>query len=113
MKPAKAAEVTKIQGLIQSLNAEVARTQAEAKVASDIFYEAQQAFFFAQARRADELQAQADEKPPRPRSPPRKPDASRPSSTATAGMTPRSSSSSPAPPRRPTICSPASARWTS
>lgn len=58
---AKAAEVTKIQGLIQSLNAEVARTQAEAKVASDIFYEAQQAFF-AQARRADELQAQADEK---------------------------------------------------
>jgi murein DD-endopeptidase MepM/ murein hydrolase activator NlpD len=57
---AKAGEVSKIQGLIQSLNQEVARTQAEAKLASDAFYEAQQAFF-AQARRADELQAQADE----------------------------------------------------
>jgi murein DD-endopeptidase MepM/ murein hydrolase activator NlpD len=57
---AKAAEVSKIQGLIQSLNQEVARTQAEAKAASDAFYEAQQAFF-AQARRADELQAQADQ----------------------------------------------------
>jgi murein DD-endopeptidase MepM/ murein hydrolase activator NlpD len=57
---AKAAEVSKIQGLIQSLNQEVARTQAAAKVASDAFYEAQQAFF-AQARRADELQAQADQ----------------------------------------------------
>ena len=32
---AKAAEVSKIQGLIQSLNQEVARTQAAAKVASD------------------------------------------------------------------------------
>ncbi|WP_399546715.1 coiled-coil domain-containing protein, partial [uncultured Microbacterium sp.] len=57
---AKASEVSKIQGLIQSLNQEVARTQAEAKIASDAFYEAQQAFF-AQARRADELQAQSDE----------------------------------------------------
>ncbi|MFB9644696.1 M23 family peptidase, partial [Microbacterium terregens] len=57
---AKAAEVSKIQGLIQSLNSEVARTQEAAKLASDVFYEAQQAFF-AQARRADELQAQADQ----------------------------------------------------
>ena len=57
---AKAGEVQKIQGLIQGLNDEVARTQAAAKVASDAFYEAQQAYF-AQARRADELQAQADQ----------------------------------------------------
>ena len=56
---AKAAEVSKIQGLIQSLKNEVARTKEVARVASDAFYEAQQAFF-AQARRADQLQEQAD-----------------------------------------------------
>jgi murein DD-endopeptidase MepM/ murein hydrolase activator NlpD len=57
---AKAAEVSKIQGLIQSLNDDVARTQAASVAAADVFYDAQQAFF-AQARRADELQAQADQ----------------------------------------------------
>ena len=56
---AKAAEVSKIQGIIQGLNDEVARTQAAARVASDAFYEAQQAFF-EQARRAESLQQQAD-----------------------------------------------------
>lgn len=57
---AKAAEILNIQGLIQSLTAEVARTQAEAERTSAEFYEAQQAFFDA-ALRADQLQQQADE----------------------------------------------------
>jgi murein DD-endopeptidase MepM/ murein hydrolase activator NlpD len=57
---AKAAEVSRIQGLIDSLNAQVAATQAEAKRTSDVFYYAQQAFFEA-AHKADDLQAQADQ----------------------------------------------------
>ncbi|WP_214443697.1 hypothetical protein, partial [Mycobacterium tuberculosis] len=58
---AKAAEVTRIQGLIQSLERKVAETQAAAQVASDEFFAAQQAYFAA-ITEADALQAQADEK---------------------------------------------------
>ena len=58
---AKAGEVTRIQGLIQSLERKVAETQAAAQVASDEFFEAQQAYFAA-ITEADALQAQADEK---------------------------------------------------
>ncbi|WES63856.1 peptidoglycan DD-metalloendopeptidase family protein [Microbacter sp. GSS18] len=57
---AKAGEVTRIQGLIESLKADVAAKQAAAEKASDEFYEAQQAYFDA-ASRAEQLQAQADE----------------------------------------------------
>ena len=57
---AKAAEVSRIEGLIRSLTQKVAETQAAAKVASDEFYEAQQKFFAA-ATEADSLQAKADE----------------------------------------------------
>ena len=57
---AKAAEVTRIEGLIQSLTQKVAETQAAAKVASDEFYDAQQKYFAA-ATEADSLQAKADE----------------------------------------------------
>ncbi|MFG6503432.1 M23 family metallopeptidase [Microbacterium sp. P05] len=56
---AKAAEVTRIQGLISGLTSEVARTQAEAEAASQVYYDAQQAFLTA-AYDADQLQAQAD-----------------------------------------------------
>ncbi|WP_067197002.1 M23 family metallopeptidase [Microbacterium sp. XT11] len=56
---AKAAEVTRIQGLIDGLTQRVAETQAAAEVATNEFYEAQQAFFDA-AMKADQLQAQAD-----------------------------------------------------
>ena len=42
---AKSREVTRIEGLIQSLTAEVERTQAEAQRLSDEFYVAQQAYF--------------------------------------------------------------------
>jgi len=57
---AKAAEVTRIQGLIQSLTQKVAETEAAAKLASEEFYDAQQKFFAA-ATEADSLQAKADE----------------------------------------------------
>lgn len=57
---AKAAEITRIEGLIAGLAADVAAKQAEAVRAGDEYYEAQQAFFEA-AYRADELQRQADE----------------------------------------------------
>jgi murein DD-endopeptidase MepM/ murein hydrolase activator NlpD len=57
---AKAQEVQKIQGLIDGLTSEVARTQAEAERTSAEFYQAQQEFFDA-AMRADQLQQQADE----------------------------------------------------
>lgn len=57
---AKAAEVSRIEGLIQSLTQKVAETQAAAKVASDEFYEAQQNYFAAIAE-AETLQAKADE----------------------------------------------------
>lgn len=56
---AKASEVSRIEGLIQSLTQKVAETQAAADVASNEFYEAQQAFFAAIAE-AEDLQAQAD-----------------------------------------------------
>lgn len=56
---AKAAEVQRIQGLIQALTQKVADTQAAAQVASDEFYVAQQTYFDAIAT-ADRLQAQAD-----------------------------------------------------
>ena len=56
----KAAEVTRIEGLIQSLTQKVAETQAAAQVASDEFYVAQQEYFAAIAE-ADTLQAKADE----------------------------------------------------
>ena len=55
----KAAEVTRIQGLINSLTQKVADTQAAAELAGQEFYDAQQDFFDA-AQRADDLQAQAD-----------------------------------------------------
>ncbi|WP_435749143.1 M23 family metallopeptidase [Microbacterium sp. PMB16] len=56
---AKAAEVSRIEGLIQSLTQKVADTQAAAKVASDEFYEAQQNYFAAIAE-AETLQEKAD-----------------------------------------------------
>jgi len=55
----KAAEVTRIQGLIDGLTQKVAETQAAAEKAGQEFYDAQQAFFDA-ATKADELQSQAD-----------------------------------------------------
>src|SRR5690606_37565887 len=57
---AKAAEVSRIQGLIQSLKQRVAETQAAAEAAGNEYYEAQQAYFGAIAE-AESLQAQADE----------------------------------------------------
>ena len=57
---AKAGEVSRIEGLIQSLTQKVAETEAAAKVASDEFYDAQQKYFAA-ATEADTLQAKADE----------------------------------------------------
>ncbi|MFE7844553.1 M23 family metallopeptidase [Microbacterium sp. NPDC057407] len=56
----KAAEVQRIQGLIQSLTGQVASTRAAAEQAADAFYTAQQEYFDASIR-ADALQAQADE----------------------------------------------------
>ncbi|MBO0981455.1 M23 family metallopeptidase [Microbacterium sp. SD291] len=56
---AKAAEVTRIQGLIQSLTQKVAQTQEAARVAGDEFYDAQQEYFAAIAE-AEQLQSQAD-----------------------------------------------------
>jgi len=56
---AKAAEVTRIQGLIDGLTQKVAETQAAAEAAGEVFYAAQQAFFDAAAK-ADELQSKAD-----------------------------------------------------
>lgn len=56
----KAAEVSRIEGLIQSLTQKVADTEAAAKVASDEFYEAQQTYFAA-VTEADLLQTKADE----------------------------------------------------
>jgi len=57
---AKTAEITRIEGLIQSLAQKVAETQAAAKTASDEFYTAQQQYFAA-ITEAESLQAQADE----------------------------------------------------
>lgn len=57
---AKAAEVSRIEGLIQSLTQKVADTQAAAAVAAEEFYDAQQAYFAA-ATEADSMQAKADE----------------------------------------------------
>ena len=57
---AKAAEITRIEGLIQSLTQKVAETQAAADTASDEFYAAQQEYFAA-ITEAESLQAQADE----------------------------------------------------
>jgi len=57
---AKASEVSRIRGLIQSLTQRVAETQAAAEAAGNEFYEAQQAYFEAIAE-AEALQAQADE----------------------------------------------------
>lgn len=56
---AKAAEVTRIQGLIDALTQKVAETQAAAEAAGQAFFVAQQEFFDA-ATKADELQAKAD-----------------------------------------------------
>lgn len=56
---AKAAEVTRIEGLIQSLTQKVADTQAAAEAAGNEYYAAQQAYFDAIAA-AEALQAQAD-----------------------------------------------------
>lgn len=56
---AKANEVKRIEGLIQSLTQKVADTQAQAQIASDAYYVAQQEFFDA-IRVAEELQTQAD-----------------------------------------------------
>src|SRR6478752_6515496 len=57
---AKAAEVAKIQELIQGLADEVAAKQALADEAADVFYVAQQAYFDA-AYRAEQLQLQSDQ----------------------------------------------------
>lgn len=56
---AKAAEISKIQGLIAGLETEVATKRQLAQQASDEFYVAQQQYFDA-ALRADELQQEAD-----------------------------------------------------
>lgn len=55
----KVAEVQRIQGFIQSLTGEVARTRTAAEQAAGAFYTAQQEYFEA-AVRADTLQSQAD-----------------------------------------------------
>ncbi|UJP09138.1 peptidoglycan DD-metalloendopeptidase family protein [Microbacterium sp. KUDC0406] len=57
---AKAGEVTRIKGLIQSLTNKVAETKAASEKAGDEFFVAQQKFFDA-AQQADDLQSQADE----------------------------------------------------
>nr|BFF09356.1 hypothetical protein GCM10025699_06590 [Microbacterium flavescens] len=57
---AKAAEVTRIQNLIQALADDVAAKRALAEQVADEFYVAQQEYFDA-AYRADQLQLQADE----------------------------------------------------
>lgn len=56
----KAAEVTRIQGLIAGLESDVASKRAIAQQLADEFYVAQQDYFAA-ALRADQLQQQADE----------------------------------------------------
>lgn len=56
---AKANEVSRIEGLIQSLTQKVAETQAAAEAAGNEYYDAQQAYFAAIAK-ADDLQSQAD-----------------------------------------------------
>lgn len=56
---AKAAEVTRIQGLIAGLQSEVSRTQAEVVARSDEYYAAQQAYLEADYR-SQQLQSQAD-----------------------------------------------------
>ncbi|WP_295829343.1 M23 family metallopeptidase [uncultured Microbacterium sp.] len=56
---AKAGEIARIQGLIQGLQSEVARTQAEVVARSDEYYTAQQAYLDADYR-AQQIQAQAD-----------------------------------------------------
>jgi len=56
---AKAGEIARIQGLIQQLQSEVARTQAEVVARSDEYYTAQQAYFDADYR-AQQIQSQAD-----------------------------------------------------
>lgn len=56
---AKAAEITRIQGLIAALASEVQRTQDEVVARSNEYYAAQQAYLEA-AYRADQLQSQAD-----------------------------------------------------
>lgn len=56
----KAAEVSRIKGLIESLAQRVAETQAAAEAAAAEYYEAQQEYFAAIAE-AEALQAQADE----------------------------------------------------
>lgn len=56
----KAAEVTRIQGIIKALADEVAAKRAAAEKAADEFYVAQQDYFDA-AYRAEQLQLQADE----------------------------------------------------
>ena len=57
---AKAAEITRIEGLIASLAQRVAAANQAAEIAGNEFYAAQQAYFEA-AEYADQLQAQADE----------------------------------------------------
>ncbi len=57
---AKAGEIQRIQSLIDGLTQRVSETQAAAETAGKEFYTAQQALFDA-ARRATDLQAQADE----------------------------------------------------
>jgi len=56
---AKASEISRIQGLIQGLQSEVARTQAEVQARSDEYYAAQQAYQDADYR-AQLIQQQAD-----------------------------------------------------
>lgn len=56
---AKAAEISRIQGLIAGLQSEVARTQAEVVARSDEYYAAQQAYLDADYR-AQQIQSQAD-----------------------------------------------------
>lgn len=56
---AKAGEISRIQGLIQGLQSEVARTQAEVQARSDEYFAAQQAFQDADYR-AQLIQQQAD-----------------------------------------------------
>lgn len=57
---AKAGEVTRIQGLINSLTDNVNRTRAEAERLAEVFFVAQEQFFDA-AQRSEDLQAQADQ----------------------------------------------------
>ena len=109
---AKAAEITRIEGLIESLTQKVAETQAAADTASDEFYAAQQEYFAA-ITEAESLQAQADDNQRLPKLLRAGRAKSRHSSTATVETIQHFNCSSPVPRTMPMSCCPVWAPWTS